>query len=299
MYEIRKVTSPEVEKALSLALDVFMEFEAPDYKPEGVETFKSFIRDEKLINGYKQGLCPMYGAFDNGKIIGIIGTIGIRANKTHINLVFVKKEYHRKGVATAIFRHLVDELLNENPALSELTLNSSPYGLPFYQKLGFIPQSEEQEEDGIRFTPMKYYIALGSAVNKSLEELENSFWEHNDFGSYVVKTVQAARKKPLRELSNEEIRVLTGQRVGLKYILPLAVAILKHEPLAEIRFFEGDLLECALRLSPADWNDNPDELRELESIIRTNRASFQGEIADMADKFLMNNFLGGKENGIH
>ncbi|MDE6727748.1 MAG: hypothetical protein K2J80_07390, partial [Oscillospiraceae bacterium] len=60
----------------------------------------------------------------------------------------------------------------------------------------------------------------------------------------------------------------------------------KNNPLAEIRFFEGDLLECVLRLSPADWSDNPNELREFGSIIRTNRASFHGEIADMADRFL-------------
>lgn len=283
MYEIRKIKSGEVDEALALALDVFLEFEAPDYKSEGVETFKQFIRGEELINGFKQGLCPMYGAFDNGRIIGLIG---MRANKTHINLVFVKKEYHRKGVATAIFRYLLDDLHKENPALSEITLNSSPYGLPFYLHLGFVPQSDEQEADGMRFTPMKYFVALGSAVNKSLEELENFFWEHNDFDSYVVQTVQAARKKPLRELTNEEIRVLTGQRVGLKYILPLAIAILMNNPLAEIRFFEGDLLECVLRLSPDDWKDNPNELREIISIIRTNRASFQGEIADMADRFL-------------
>lgn len=282
-YEIRKISGPDVDEALQLALEVFMEFEAPDYKPVGVETFKSFIRGEETKNGFKSGTSPMYAAFDNGKIIGIIG---MRANKSHINLMFVKKEYHRKGVATAIYRYLLDDLLKEDPALSELTLNSSPYGLPFYRHLGFVEQSEEREEDGIRFTPMKYYIALGSAVNKSLEELENSFWEHNDFDSYVVQTVQAARKKPLRELSNEEIRVLTGQRIGLKYILPLAVATLKNEPLTEIRFFEGDLLECVLRLSPVDWNDNPDELRQFGSIIRTNRTSFHGEFADMADSFL-------------
>lgn len=158
MYEIRKVTSNEVDEALSLALEVFMEFEAPDYKPEGLETFKSFTSDEKLINGFKQGISPMYVAFDNGKIIGLIG---MRANRTHINLVFVKKEYHRKGVATAIFRYLLEDLLKENPTLSEITLNSSPYGLPFYLKLGFIPQSEEKEEDGIRYTPMKFSIREG------------------------------------------------------------------------------------------------------------------------------------------
>ena len=34
MYEIRRIKSGEVDEALALALDVFMEFEAPDYKHE-------------------------------------------------------------------------------------------------------------------------------------------------------------------------------------------------------------------------------------------------------------------------
>ena len=153
MYDIRKVQSDEVDEALSLALEVFMEFEAPDYKPEGIEAFKSFIGDENLIQGFKCGIAPMYAAFDNGKIIGVIG---MRENKTHINLMFVKKEYHRRGIATEIFRFLLQDLRREPLSLSEITLNSSPYGLPFYLHLGFVPQSEEIEEDGIRFTPMKF-----------------------------------------------------------------------------------------------------------------------------------------------
>lgn len=157
-YEIRKIMGDDIDAALNLALDVFMEFEAPDYKPDGVETFKSFIGSIELINGFKQGICPIYAAFDGGKIIGMMG---MRKNKTHINLAFVKKEYHRRGVATALFRFLLDELLRENPALSEITVNSSPYGLPFYLSIGFVPQSDEQEKDGIRFTPMKYTIRKG------------------------------------------------------------------------------------------------------------------------------------------
>ena len=85
----------------------------------------------------------------------------MRSNKTHINLVFTKKEYHRQGVATAIFNYLLEDLLKENPNLKEITLNSSPYGLPFYLKIGFIPLSDEQETDGIRYTPMKYPIREG------------------------------------------------------------------------------------------------------------------------------------------
>ena len=153
---IRKIHSNEVNEAMKLALEVFMQFEAPDYDPSGVETFKrDIVENPSFINDAKNGLCPIYGAFDGEKMVALIG---MRSSKTHINLVFTKKEYHRKGIATSIFKYLLTDLLNENPTLNEITLNSSPYGLPFYISLGFIPLSEEQEINGIRFTPMKYII---------------------------------------------------------------------------------------------------------------------------------------------
>ncbi len=82
----------------------------------------------------------------------------MRSNKTHINLVFTKKEYHRRGIAKSIFNYLLNDIINGNPILEGITLNSSPYGLPFYLATGFIPLSDEQEINGIRFTPMKYII---------------------------------------------------------------------------------------------------------------------------------------------
>ena len=153
---IRKITGDEVESAMNLALEVFMQFEAPDYPPEGVETFKKdLVENPEFLENARQGICPIYGAFDGGKIVALMG---MRSSKTHINLVFTKREYHRKGIARAIFRYLLNDILKENPALEALTLNSSPYGLPFYLALGFLPQSAEQEINGIRFTPMKYII---------------------------------------------------------------------------------------------------------------------------------------------
>lgn len=155
MYEIRKIKENEVTEALALAMEVFLQFEAPDYKPEGVETFRKFVQNEEYIAKCRQGICPIYAAFDGGKIIGIMG---MRANRTHINLVFTRKEYHRQGIATSIFRYLLEDLMRENPELKEITLNSSPYGRPFYLHIGFEPLSEEQEQEGIRFTPMKYTV---------------------------------------------------------------------------------------------------------------------------------------------
>ena len=150
---IRKITGSEVESAMDLALEVFMQFE---YPPEGVETFKKdIVENPEYLENARQGICPIYGAFDGDKIVALMG---MRSNRTHINLVFTKKEYHRRGIARAIFQYLLNDVLQENPALEALTLNSSPYGLPFYLAIGFIPLSGEQEMNGIRYTPMKYII---------------------------------------------------------------------------------------------------------------------------------------------
>lgn len=156
MYPIRKVRPDEVEQALELVMEVFMEFEAPVYPPEGAETFRRDITENPaFIDDCKEGRFPMYAAFDGDKMVGIIG---MRANKTHINLVFTRKEYHRQGVATAIFHYLLEDRLRENPELKEITLNSSPYGKLFYLHIGFTPTAEEQQTNGIIYTPMKYTI---------------------------------------------------------------------------------------------------------------------------------------------
>lgn len=155
-YEIRKIHSDEVRAALALAWEVFLQFEAPDYGPEGVETFKrDIVENDIFFAKCQQGVCPIYAAFDGEKMIGIMG---MRANRTHINLAFTKKEYQRQGVATALFRYLLADVLQEDPALREITLNASPYGKPFYLHLGFVPLSEEQEAHGMRFTPMVYTL---------------------------------------------------------------------------------------------------------------------------------------------
>lgn len=153
---IRKIVSSEVDSAMHLALEVFMQFEAPDYHPSGVETFKrDIVENPEYLEKARQGVCPIYFAFDGDNIVALMG---MRSNKKHINLVFTKKEYHRRGIARAIFQYLLNDVLKENPSLEALTLNSSPYGLPFYLAIGFVALSEEQEINGIRFTPMKYRI---------------------------------------------------------------------------------------------------------------------------------------------
>eukprot|EP00032_Breviata_anathema_P000436 JZ549211.1.p1 GENE.JZ549211.1~~JZ549211.1.p1 ORF type:complete len:148 (+),score=3.44 JZ549211.1:65-508(+) len=141
---IRKIEADEVNAALTLVLEVFMEYEAPDYSADGVETFKR----TGIENPDYVASLLMYGAYDDGRLVGVIAT---RRNGTHIALFFVKGDYHRKGIGRALF----DVVLTESKA-DNITVNSSPYAREVYHRLGFVDTGAEQTVGGVCFYPMIY-----------------------------------------------------------------------------------------------------------------------------------------------
>ena len=112
-------------------------------------------------------------------------------------------------------------------------------------------------------------------LSKSIEELENDFWGEPKHDTYIIVTCHEARQKPIESLSDEEIRCLIGQKIGLKYLLPLAVDMLADDPLLCVTYFEGDLLQTLLNLDERDWADNQDELDALKKIIEDNISEFE------------------------
>ena len=46
---IRKILKNEMEDALKLVWEVFLEFEAPDYTEEGINEFKKAIDDQEWV----------------------------------------------------------------------------------------------------------------------------------------------------------------------------------------------------------------------------------------------------------
>lgn len=125
--------------------------------------------------------------------------------------------------------------------------------------------------------------------DKSIEELENDYWEDSDFNSYVVETTQNARKKPVSQLSDEEIRLLIGQKIGLKYLIPIALSLISKDLLVEVTFYKGDLLSQLLKLSYNDWEHNEEDLKYFQKIINDNLTLIQScdEISnDLIAKYL-------------
>lgn len=89
-----------------------------------------------------------FGAYDEEKLVGLVG---IRLKEGHICFFFVDGAYHRRGIGRSLF-----EFVKSRVYVRPITLNSSPYGLPFYNALGFKAVSAEQTVNGIRFTPMVF-----------------------------------------------------------------------------------------------------------------------------------------------
>ena len=82
----------------------------------------------------------------------ITGLIEVRSY-SHISLLFVKKEYHRKGIAGELLKSALEKCRQEKSYLRFLGVNSSPYAVHIYEKLGFVKTGPEQTINGIRFTP--------------------------------------------------------------------------------------------------------------------------------------------------
>ena len=147
---IRTINENEWEEAMNLAWDTFILYEAPEYTKEGITSFRNFVRDPILKTLFIEGKYNVLAAFNNNIIVGIIGV----RNETHISLLFVDSEYHKKGIA----RRLVEKTFErtyEKYGKREMTVNSSPYAVGFYHKMGFDDTDIEQTTDGIRYTPMK------------------------------------------------------------------------------------------------------------------------------------------------
>ena len=145
MIEIKQLFNNEKDEALLFAKKVYIESKDESYTKQGIETFCNFVNNKEITKSFK-----IYGAFKNNVLKGIIATDNLQK---HICLFFVDKVSQGKGIGKKLMSVIMED--NEN---SYITVNSSRYGVPIYERLGFIKIEEEKEQDGLKFTPMKLIL---------------------------------------------------------------------------------------------------------------------------------------------
>lgn len=149
--DIIKLKKENIKNTLDLVWSVFQEFEVPDYSEEGIEEFRKFILYDSIVEKLDKGDMCFWGCLDNNELTGVIATRGVN----HISMLFVKKDYHRRSIARGLFQTVI-EVCKKQDNISQITVNSSPYAVEVYHRLGFIDTDKEQTVNGIRFTPMVY-----------------------------------------------------------------------------------------------------------------------------------------------
>ena len=145
----------EEKEVCDLVNRVFDEFVGPGYAEQGVLEFRNYVQPEALLERCQTtDFVLVATALDK-----IVGMIEIRANE-HLSLLFVDRQYQGQGISRELLRRALDLCRRARPTLARLTVNSSPYAVSIYEKLGFEQVEPEKVVNGIRFIPMVLKLSV-------------------------------------------------------------------------------------------------------------------------------------------
>ena len=145
----RPMNPGEEEAVCGLVARVFGEFVGQGYSEEGRQEFLKYVQPDILLARSAAGHVILLAIVD-GENVGMIEMRG----PDHVSLLFVEPRHHRRGIARGLLQHVLDLSLHDKPDLREVSVNSSPYAVPAYERLGFRCIGPSEVKNGIEFVPM-------------------------------------------------------------------------------------------------------------------------------------------------
>jgi GNAT superfamily N-acetyltransferase len=161
-YEIRSLTSADAEEASAVVQESFLALAAANWHPDARTVFLTTTAPAPL----QKKLATMTlatGAFSEGGMAGVI----IMPSPNLLGLFFVRPRWLRLGIGRALWESVRAQIETRFPEVNTVELNATPYSVPFYKSVGFVPISAEFERDGQRATRMACWLparALGASV---------------------------------------------------------------------------------------------------------------------------------------
>jgi hypothetical protein len=101
-------------------------------------------------------------------------------------------------------------------------------------------------------------------MSSSIEILEGVVWPEPEVTTSLVLTGHALRKKPIDQLSPNELRVALNEDIGTRFLKRRVVEVLSTEPEIEATYFPGDLLVSALESKTC--REDPEMRAELDRL---------------------------------
>ena len=124
-------------------------------------------------------------------------------------------------------------------------------------------------------------------MSATIEQLENIYWG-DDIGwpSGLVIAVHRLRRKPIDEFTVEDLRIMIGQDIALKYLLPKAMEVLRADPLAAGDFYEGDLLKSVIGCNFDEVETNADFRKDVAGICQQALSMKQTQALDDFNEYM-------------
>ncbi len=152
-FVVKRLSDREdIRASFQLAEEVFMQFEAPEFSQRGTDSFLGFLWGKRVQEMIEDGSFVIWGCYCEGQLAGMLAMRDFQ----HISLAFVKSDFHRRGIGRMLFTQAKKYAASH--LKRKITVNASPYGLPFYRALGFVETDMENVVDGVRSTPMAVKI---------------------------------------------------------------------------------------------------------------------------------------------
>jgi hypothetical protein len=111
-----------------------------------------------------------------------------------------------------------------------------------------------------------------SYEDKTLEELDGGNWGEPNYNSHLVTNCHRLRRVPIKNFTVEDLRLMIGQGIGLRYLIPLALVRLEDDPFAEGDYYPGDLLKNVLEIARDFWERYPELGRKMKVIVERAKA---------------------------
>jgi ribosomal protein S18 acetylase RimI-like enzyme len=144
----------EEQEVCDLVIRVFNEFVAHQYSEQRIQEFMKYVEPQCLSKRCQEHDFVVL-AKTKDKIVGMIE---LRGN-CHISLFYVEGHLQRIHIGTELLKKCLEICRRVNPALTEITVDSSPNALKIFKKLGFSVMEPEKEKNGTHFVPMKLELS--------------------------------------------------------------------------------------------------------------------------------------------
>lgn len=130
---------------------VFGEFVAPDYEREGVDEFFRFANAATMAERVRRGGFVLV-AKQSGNLVGALEFVP----PDRIAMLFVA--LRGRAIGKELVARAVEKARVQNPALTKVTVHSSPYAEAAYRRMGFRRTGDATTAHGIRYVPMELVL---------------------------------------------------------------------------------------------------------------------------------------------